>query len=432
MTNLPRRSRLLAASTTLSLIVGASLLAAGCGSDDDAAPSTTGAAAPAKRVSFSGAPVTIYTLSQLKTPVGDLSEIPAAARAGAAAINAAGGLDGHEVKVVACNDTDANAELACARKAIAGKAIAFVGSAFTFNGAAAQALLTKAGIANVAPLAVSPAEYAVPVNFLIDGATFGAFTCPGAVARQAGAKKIGFVAQNFPVQKQLGTALEGVSAAQGLEFTGSVYTPANQSDFASTAQGLTSEGAQVVSIGLTPAAVPGFLQAASATGSTYSKCLIPPAFSVDALAKLGSAASGIYVGSGLPPVSSASKYPLVKRFVTEMEAAEQAGDEDADLTIHQPTNALRSWLGMHIVGEAAKRVDGELTAKTLFKALNGLQVDLGGVTPPLDFAKPNPAAPFARVFNGQVRLLEWDAEEKQLVDTDSPPADALKLLGAAG
>lgn len=416
-----------AARAGLAALAATALLVTGCGGDD-ATTTTASTAAAASKVTFKGDPVTIYTNGPLKNAIGNFAEIPAAARAAATAINAKGGLKGHEVRVKACNDTDANAELACARKAKQDDALAFVGSTFILNPGGAEQILQGAKIPNVAPLVSNNVEYTNPTNFPIDGAIFGFFTCSAQGAQATGKKKVAYIAQNFAAQKELVPVLEKLSKAQGLQFVGSVFLSPTQTDFSSAAGELQSKGADLTIVALTPATAPAFLQARAQLGDTSAVCITPSSFSVDDLAKVGAAADGIYVASTLPGPGSADEYPLVQQFVADMKAAKGAGDGDADLTKGQPTNALRTWLGMHAIEQAAGRVRGELTNASLLRALNRTTLDTGGVVPPIDFAKPNAAKPFARVFNGTVRLLRWNAGEKSLDRTKTPDLDALPIL----
>lgn len=419
----PRRRPARTVMTGLGIVAVAVTVSA-CGSNKKATPSASKPAA-----TFSGAPVTVYVSVPIKNAIGDLSDVPAAARAAAAAINSRGGLDGHEVKIATCNDSDPNAEVACARQAKASNALAFVGSTFVLNPQASEQILADASIPQVAPEATNTVEYSMPNNFLIDGAVFGYFTCGPQAAQTVKQTKIGFLAQDYPVQKQLGAILGKSAQAQKFDFTGGVYVPASQTDLSSAVAQITGSGAKVVVSGLTPTLVPAYLQALTATGAQVTTCLVPTSFRIDDLAKLGGG-ENVYVASGLPAPTASSSNPLIKEFLKDMAAEKNSGDADADITQRQPINALRAWLGMHIIEETAKSVHGSLTGATLMAALSKQKVDLGGdIAPPLDFSKPQASKPFARVFNDEVRLLKWDSSKKELMPTTAQPVHVLPLLG---
>ena len=431
ITGSSRARTLTAALVTVAVAAGLTACGGSSHSTPDPSGGGGGSTAPASdtKVAYTGAPVTIYVEVPIQNAIGDLSEVPAAARAAAATINAHGGLDGHEVKIATCNDSDPNAEVACARQAVSSKALAFVGSTFVLNPGAAENIVASADLPSVAPELTNTVEYSIKTNFPVDGAVFGFFTCGAQAAQLTGAKKVAFLAQDYPVQKQLGSILGKTTQALGGSFAGAVYVPASQTDLTPAVAQLKSDGAQVVVSGLTPTLVPSYLQALTETATQVSSCLIPVSFRVDDLAQLGSAAGNAYVASGLPAPSAASKYPLVREFVNEMAAEKARGDAAADLTVRQPINALRAWLGMHIIAQVAKTISGPLDSHTLFAALNKATMNLGGITPTLDFAKPLANKAFSRVFNDQVMLLKWDPASKSLVDTDRPPIHVRPLIG---
>jgi hypothetical protein len=229
-----RRSTLRLAVIAAALVAGG--MAAGCGDNsksDGAAAGTT-----SSKQTFTGDPVTIYVQGALKTPVTDLSDAAAAVRLQAKKINDEGGLGGHEVVIKTCNDTDANAEMQCVRKATAEKALAFVGSSFIFNPQPAQEALAKASTASVAPLAIQQVEYSSPINFPLYSPSFGILTCPQQMVDGAGSQKVAAITQDLPVQKDLLKTIGGLAQIEGTPFGAGVAVPQTQTDFSSAVRQL--------------------------------------------------------------------------------------------------------------------------------------------------------------------------------------------------
>jgi ABC-type branched-subunit amino acid transport system substrate-binding protein len=418
-------------SLMVVVVIAAASIASGCGDDDDD-DSNDGATASTE---FTGPPVTIYTETVIKTQVGDAPEIPAAVSAAARAINEEGGLNGHEVKVEFCNDTDANAELACARKAISEDALAFSGAAFLFNPVSAQDALAKAKIANVAPLAANPVEYSQAINFPIDTTPVaGNFPCVTQAPEASGKETVGQITQDLPPQVAGATQIEAVAKGSGADYAGTVVVPISQTDFSAPVQEAVDNGTEVLLSWLAPAQLPALLQSATSLGEEFVYCLTAGSAPLQVLEQLGALASEFYVGEGLPPTTEATaeEHPMMQDFIDQMKAEEDAGNADASLTKGIPVHALRAWLGVQVIKQVSESITGELTSATLLDALNKATVDLGGLTPPLDFSKPVDAPGFERAFNPMVTLAKWDPDAKEFVETDQPPENALELVAAGG
>lgn len=426
------RWRTLALGALLTLALGLTLAACGS-SDDDSTGSDTGSTTETTESGggeFTGEPVKIYFDGPLKTPIADATDALAAAEAGALALNEAGGLAGHEVQIVSCNETSANAEVSCARKAAADKALAFVGSGFFFNAAAPNKILEGAKIPNVGALAVTPEEFSTPINYAVDVPSLGVLACPQLMAESNGAKKLAGIAQDLPVQVEVLKTIEALAAANKLDYSGSVTVSPTETDFSGAANEVTESGAESVVNFLTPTAQGGFFTAASSLGKSFSTCASPAGFTNEVLTQLGTKADEIYVASGLPPISAAAEIPLVQEFVDQTNAAAESGVAGAGVdNLIVPANALRAWLGLKVIEEVAPAVKGELTSANLVKALDESTVDLTGIAT-LDFAKPGPGPGLERMFNPNVTLVKWDSGAGDFVTTEAKPANMLEVFAA--
>ena len=416
-------------------LVAAALLAAGCSSSSSSSSSAAAGASSASSSSGStatGSPVVVYTSTLIKTPLGDIPQLPAALKAGVLAINKAGGLDGHQVIVKVCNDTDPNAELLCARNAAADKAIAFVSPVFLYNAAAVDSELAQFHIPDVAAINTQESEYSSPMYFAVDAPELAYEACPALVPQKTGMKKIGVLAFNLPVNLGIVAHLEQVMKNIGSDYVGKVIVPANTTDFSSAVQQLSGDGAQTVIMSLSPSQMPGFLEAAASLGKKFAVCTAANQVPVGLLAQLGPAANNVYLASGIPAVSDMGQYKLLADYKQELAAEAATGDSAADPNQGIPIITLRAWLGTKVLQQVAASVHGPLTNETLLAALNkATAVNLGGVVPTLDFAKPNLAAGYARVFNPYATILKWDVSSKQEVATGAKPVDTVRLLTGA-
>ncbi|MER7514951.1 ABC transporter substrate-binding protein [Streptomyces sp. NPDC126499] len=134
---------------------GASLLT-GCG----VLPGATGG---------SREPVTVMTWAPDQTRATNMPGMPAMAQAYARWVNANGGIDGHELRVLTCNEQNTNAGAsACARRAVREGAVAVVGS-YSQNGRAFMAPLEAAGIPYIGGYGISEDEFTSPLSYPVNG-----------------------------------------------------------------------------------------------------------------------------------------------------------------------------------------------------------------------------------------------------------------------
>ncbi|WP_412080279.1 ABC transporter substrate-binding protein [Streptomyces sp. SJL17-1] len=148
-----RLTSLLAYVTTAT--AGASLLT-GCG----VLPGTTGG---------SREPVTVMTWAPDQTRATNMPGMPAMAQTFARWVNSQGGIDGHELRILTCNEHNTTAgAAACARRAVREKAVAVVGS-YSQNGRAFMAPLEAAGIPYIGGYGISEDEFTSPLSYPVNG-----------------------------------------------------------------------------------------------------------------------------------------------------------------------------------------------------------------------------------------------------------------------
>ncbi|KAA6214502.1 hypothetical protein CP973_36040 [Streptomyces albofaciens JCM 4342] len=152
----PRASAAATAATACTAAL-ASLLSA-CGS----LPGTSGE--PGEKE-----PITVMTWAPVDTKATNMPGMPAMAQAYARWVNAQGGLDGHHLKVLTCNDrNDSVGAARCAQRAVDAKAVAVVGSYSQF-GRSFISPLEIHGIPYIGGYGVSDEEFASPLSYPVNG-----------------------------------------------------------------------------------------------------------------------------------------------------------------------------------------------------------------------------------------------------------------------
>ncbi|MEC4016806.1 ABC transporter substrate-binding protein [Streptomyces sp. H27-D2] len=145
-----------AAAAAAAMAVSASLLS-GCG------------ALPGGTADSSKDPVTVMTWAPEGTHATNMPGMPAMAQAYARWINAQGGINGHPLKVLTCNDHNRSIRAArCARKAVNAKVAAVVGS-YSQHGRAFVSPLEAAGIPYIGGYGISDEEFNSPLSYPVNG-----------------------------------------------------------------------------------------------------------------------------------------------------------------------------------------------------------------------------------------------------------------------
>lgn len=134
---------------------GASLLT-GCG----VIPGATGG---------SREPITVMTWAPDRTKATNMPGMPAMAQAFARWVNSRGGIDGHELRVLTCNERNTSEGAAdCAGRAIDEKAVAVVGS-YSQQGRVFMNSLEAAGIPYIGGYGVTDDEFTSPLSYPVNG-----------------------------------------------------------------------------------------------------------------------------------------------------------------------------------------------------------------------------------------------------------------------
>ncbi|MFD7538227.1 ABC transporter substrate-binding protein [Streptomyces sp. NPDC059819] len=114
-------------------------------------------------------PITVMTWAPDGTSATNVPGMPAMAKAFARWVNASGGIDGHELNVLTCNEHNTPAGASdCARRAVKEKAVAVVGS-YSQYGSAFLPPLEVAGIPYLGGYGISDQEFTSALSYPVNG-----------------------------------------------------------------------------------------------------------------------------------------------------------------------------------------------------------------------------------------------------------------------
>jgi ABC-type branched-subunit amino acid transport system substrate-binding protein len=305
-------------------------------------------------------------------------EVFGAAQAAALAVNNTGGVNGHTIHIVTCNDQfTPNGATACARQAVSDHVVAYAG--FDLLSSAIYPVLQNAGIASTL-LAVAPIDAQTPGQFPITGGGVTEFYGHAYAAAKAGAKTAAIVIPEIPGYQTDISNEELTAKAVGLKIVKVIAVPSSQTTFAATLQQLRATNPDAVLNLLTPGAQALLTQTAKSEG--YSPIWVADYAGQDpkSLAAIVPNTSALWLESALPPATAKDKFNGIAQFDTEMTAAAGSGVSDAGSDGWSEA-AVNTWLQIHAIAEVAKTVKGALTAATVMTALKSTHgLDLYGLT----------------------------------------------------
>jgi ABC-type branched-subunit amino acid transport system substrate-binding protein len=402
-----------------SLVFAAVMIAASAGLVSLGGSAANAGAASAKKSPYIVGTMYPLTGAGLNEPVW-----LAGAVAAAAGVNRRGGINGHPIKLVQCDDTNtANKATACAREFVSDHAIAIAGGVTLF-GDLVTPILQRAGIPVIGYLPIEPIEYNSPTEFPLD--TSGEGTVGGGLAalHASGAKSVFIVAAAGGAASTAALNFATADAtAVGLTVSGSVLIPLTATSYSTYAEQAIASNADSVFSYLGPSSLTLFLQAAEQLNATFKLGTDGESTPAD-YALEGSLATNAVYASSYPPVGGSTKlFPALKYFNADMNALEATDNQNA--AVNQRTSfSERAWLAVEVTAQIAKTLK-TVSAHTMDVALKSDKNIVTGMIPPWTPSLKGPPN-YTRLSNGNMYLIQRSASGEKLIQPK--PVNILKIL----
>jgi ABC-type branched-subunit amino acid transport system substrate-binding protein len=414
MTAVPMRTQWLAAASAVTLLLGL----AACGGGDDDEKESSGRPTQDPDVSFTGDPITVMTISTYDTDTLNAKAVLDIAQGAVVQINNAGGLGGHELNLITCNDSaDPNKAADCARQAVDEGVVALVGG-FTANGDAIMPILEQAGIPWFAPPGISAGELSSEDSYPITSGVLG-LAGLGQMAANDGCGSVASVNYDLPSAGAISQLVDLALTNAGHDKSTLIKVPPTTTDFSSLAQDVSEYDCAVV--GTPPQPFLG-IAAAGAQLGMETKFYVVPGGLTDTVAENGGATvEGTKTLSNFPD-NDDPIWEEAKKYVGDL-ADEENGGWSA-LYFQNTWVAFRTFLSLIKNNDdfSAAGVKATLDATT--------QVDTDGFAPPFSFAEDFPAPGLNRVFN--YSELTFEIKDGKLVqDGDGYTDQRLALVPAS-
>lgn len=400
------------ATRGLALLAFVSLIATACGDDDSsptstAAPATTAAStqppgtdAPTTDAPEPKEPIKIMAFGTFESQNLNLDQARAAVEAHVAVLNAEGGVDGHQIEVVVCNDKfDPNEAASCARKAVDDGVVALVGPASGYASAALPILeeakipyLNGSGAGGVI-------ELTSPVSFPLHGGSQVQLMGAGRALVNEGATNIAIVVADADQAREAAKNIEKAIDLGGGNNLGMVNAALGAPDYSAVAAAAVDKNPDGIVIAHVPADAPKIVQAlrqAGYEGMIATSTGILPQVGIDAI---GAAAEGVLLlDRGQLPTDDS--IPEVKAYLDGM--AEHQPNARIDAA------SLNAWAAVTFFAELVKRTDGEITGEALIATIGSLSEPIEtGAFPPYSGPSATPPVPdFPQVASFEANLVK--------------------------
>lgn len=347
-------------------------------------------------------PVKIMTWAPEETGATDQPGMPALAQAYARWVNSRGGIDGHRLDVITCNDhNDTVGATACARRAVKEEVAAVVGS-YSQHGRAFLSPLEAADIPYIGGYGVTDEEFTSPLSYPVNGGQAALLAGNG---RQLAGEcpRVSIVRPDTVAGDALPELLDAGLAAAHRNPAADIPASEDATDYALQAQrALDRDGCVSAVMGdRTDTFFDSYRRAqeepaekrkiASVLGSVDQSL-------IDRSGGSSSAYEGAYV-TGWYPVAQDRRWDPMRKVIRE----HAFGDNRIDPA---DAGAQTTWIAYTVLHQVVEALDTDtITSRAVARALDdGLRIDTGGLTPPLRwrFQDLLAARDFPRLVNGNV------------------------------
>lgn len=397
MTNSRRAASL--SRTFVATAMGACLVA-GCG----ALPGGSGGP---------GETITVMTFAPEGTKATNMPGMTGMAKAYERWVNAKGGINGHKLRVLTCNEKNTPTGAAdCARKAVAEKAVAVVGS-YSQHGRAFMAPLEAEGIPFIGGYGVSSEEFQSPLSYPVNGGQPVLIAGAGHQLSRA-CDQVALVRPDTLAGDTLPVLLNAGLRANKMADASDIRAAEDSADFVPQARAAlahtTGTGKEKEKEKGCVTAVLGertetFFDAFRRTEVQRKKPQISSVLGsvsqslVDRTGGKESPFEGAYLTSWYPVAADPLWQPM-RKVISE----HAFGDDHVD---PDDSGTQTTWIAYTVLSEIVKRFgEGEaVTARKVKRSLNESQpVKTGGLTPDLSwrYQDMRAVAGFPRIVNGRV------------------------------
>jgi ABC-type branched-subunit amino acid transport system substrate-binding protein len=361
--------------------VAALVLAAAIGLSTAACSSSGGSSSSS---SASAAPIQLGMITDIHTSAADDSAAVAAAKGAVRAQNAAGGVNGHPLRLTVCNENlNTQTSEACIREMVSKHMVAMVGNTIYFAEAYADESFRAAGIAQIGNWASGISEQDPNSYLFFGGQTYvNAAQLYGAV--QWAGKRIALVREDLPYTAPYFAFYQKACVQLGCTVVSTAVVPSETtSDYGPIAAQLMKGKPDVIVPDLGGLMAP-LLQSLDQLGYRGKVVQQDNNYNYQSYFNQPVSLQRQYIlMSVFPPPFAQTEFASLKQFVAEMKAEKASGDTDAPTyTNYSSTVTMDAYLAVKVFVQLATKAHA-YTAASFKKAMDAAQdINLLGLAPP--------------------------------------------------
>jgi ABC-type branched-subunit amino acid transport system substrate-binding protein len=384
--------------------------------------SSSGGSSPASSGAASGKTLPIFVTGTFQATGIDYEDAAAAITAKADQVNAAGGINGQQIKIIMCDDQhDPNQATACARQAVSDHALAVLApSSAAGFGPQVLPLLAAAKIPVIDMPATDSTVWTYSNSYPFDPGAPAQYAGVALALKQAGCTDVGSI--QLPVPAGVTSAeylADGVTKLGG-RLVKNIQVGMTESSYSSEVAQLIAAGAKCVVPIILPTEQVKLISAIKQSGKQLIIGGVTAAFNQQLLTSLGSAANGIIlVGPNYLPTDTS--VPAIQDMLAAMKKY-TPGTPATD------TYGTSAWGAATLLfSSVLPAIKGTITSAAISDALNHAENLTIGTFASYTFSSPPPNPQLPRLMN--TGILTWKVENAVPVLTSKNFIDIDKALG---
>jgi branched-chain amino acid transport system substrate-binding protein len=365
-------------------------------SASSSASSATSAAAsgsPASTANLSGAPVVIGSIYPINATVTSFPQLQYMADIAVNVVNAAGGIKGHPLKWVHCdNKDDPNVAATCANQVINEDKVRALVESVGLESNVPWPLIKKANIINWFDVPTWPDDGKSSLSYPA-GSGIYSFQNLGTLVKQGEFKKVDCMAGTSVLTGPICGAAKASLAAKGITDFNEITWPLTNTAFQPYAEKVVASGADAVVIVGDDAITAPVIQALAQAGAKVT--VLEPSTSVGTQSMQTAKQNSVPLRVAASWAVDAAKFPARQQMLANVQKYSSAVGAPADLNTVDD-NAVNMYEG--ILSLAAVMNGAKSLATADLQAYIDSHPIATGLAPPLDWAKPGPVAGNPRII----------------------------------
>ena len=341
--------------------------------------SSSGASSTSTKVKAHGTPIVVGQILPMTGANLALPEAGKALVASIAALNAAGGINGHPLKLDQCDSQGvASIEVQCAQTMVSDHVVATLEDDTFSSPAEVNSILKGAGIPRIGITEDDVTDYENPDNMDFTGG--GVFSLVGIMEDliHRGDKKITVVLPDTPSAVETHLLLDPIAAAEGAKVVNYVLVSSASGDYSQYVAQAEENGAQGIVIALGNAQLVEVAQAINQLNPKIDYATGIAGLTLNQLKELGSFSKKASYVWWTPGIGDVKNFPGLAQPVATLTKYEKGVTLDTMTSV-----SLSSWLAVHAFYEVMKSHKGTPTAASVLAAFKAAKnIPMNGIIKP--------------------------------------------------